>query len=188
VSSDTPCHPGGAVPSLLFSAPLDPSSPKCRWLECHWARAFHFPHRLRYGKLPTQSAFHWLDLYFRRGRLETPYYSWGNSQPGHPLSPPSQSPPRQGCWTLLRGLFQTSSSTGLLVHLEKMPLTNFCNRLVFMGIRRVPNSQACGSHRFDSRDLLNPATHARAQVLVLNRPRQRWVAIAGIPNLEWPRS
>jgi hypothetical protein len=59
-------------------------------------------------------------------------------------------------WASLHQLSSLPFGTRLPAHLEKMPLSNFCSRLVVTRIRQVSNSRARGLHRSDRRDLFPP--------------------------------
>jgi hypothetical protein len=72
-----------------------------------------------------------------------------------------RNPPGQGCWASLHQLSQVLLSARLLICLGKMPLTNFCSRLVVTRTRWIPNSQACDLRRLARRDLSSASAHAR---------------------------
>jgi len=136
----------------------------------------------------TQSTFDWPDLPFREGRPPRRNVIVCPLRPEHPLRKP-QMPALSGLW-VSRACYpvepqrhwRAARPTG------EMPQTNLCNRLVvtstlgatpFPGFRLSP----C-----DRREPPQASFWVGAQLSARSLPRRRWIAIAGSPALDRPRS
>jgi hypothetical protein len=78
------------------------------------------------------------------------------SRPEHPLRRLRKARLVMACGPCSDRYSSLPFGTRPTVRLKEMPLSNFCSRLVVTRIRQASNSQACGLHRFDLRDLLLP--------------------------------
>jgi hypothetical protein len=107
-----------------------PLAPKGQRGECHRARVFRTRSLFRTTGLPTQCAFSWLDLALRPDEPRSLCHSKERFAPRTPRSPPLDDPPRQGDGSPPTAISSLPPALPPLDHPNKMPLTNFCSRLL----------------------------------------------------------
>jgi hypothetical protein len=119
------CSPRSSVPRSARS-----TAPKGQRSECHRARVVRTRSLFRTTRLPTQSAFSWLDLALRRGEPRSLCRSIERFAPRTPPSPPLGDPPRQGDGSPPTAISSLPPALPPLVRSNQMPLTNLCSRLL----------------------------------------------------------
>jgi hypothetical protein len=137
--------------------------------------------------LTTQSAFDWidpapLDTRFTApvGRVRTTLHGWSTRFTTR------VAPPCQGDGTRLTATSSARDERTRLAPPKRMPLSNLCSRRIV--IESPPDRPV---HELGALTLPTPATciEPRTRHACTERntscPRRRWLAVAGITNLEW---
>lgn len=172
------------------STPLASALPKEHRCEYQLARAAPSTRPLRSAKFATQNTFNWFDPDFavRSSRASFRRFVLSASRPGHPIhgfqlpALPRFVPVAESSYPSLR-LPRAEARRSL--HSEKMPLTNLCNQLIVTGTRRTPQLSSFGlTPVFRPLPASGTEPTLTCEVATRRRPRPRWFAASGIPNLE----